>query len=172
MKNVICLLVLLLLFSCNGKPGVRSEKKEIVDIAALALDSAEKVMNNDFSVKLLNKRYISGVTVGYIEFFLKVKNTSDYPVKAAKGTVIFSDMFDEEITSYEYMYDDKILTPGDHVFLFALTNTSELKNSKDIIDKELTSLKINWSCRSILFENDSVVNKDDLVELFKKKLGE
>ena len=62
--------------------------------------------------------------------------------------------------------------PGDVLIFKDRVDANILRDERPVIEKQLTSLKVTWFNHSILFENDSVVNKDDLVELFKKKLGE
>ena len=179
MKNVICLLVLLLLFSCNGKPKVQPEEdgfipynEDEVRLTTLALDSAETLMNQTFSLELMKKEYVKVGSLGYFDFTFKVKNKSTNPIKAVKGSLMFCDLFDEYITGYDYTYDKKILMPGDFLIFKDRVDANILRDERPVIEKQLTSLKVTWFNHSILFENDSVVNKDDLVELFKKKLGE
>jgi len=171
MKNLICLLVLLLMFSCTGKQASveneedypRYDKAEAKRYAKRRAD-VNSAFDKTFTLELLEKEYIEANGRKFLNYTFRATNKSNKPIKAAKGKLMFCNLFDEYIKSYEHMYDEKTLAPGESITYKSGMEVSYIGDDDEIISKSLSSLKFTWICFNVLFEDDSQMERRKMLD--------
>jgi len=167
MKNLICLLVLLLMFSCTGKQA-NVEKNEVepyysvdnINRTVAAVDSACAVLDSSFTLELTKKENIKDEGRKFLYFTFDVKNKGDKEIKAVKGKLMFCDLFDEYIKVYDILYDKKVLLPGDSLSYIVAAEVTIPGPDEVVMSKSLNSLKVTWKTMNILYEDGTQLDKD------------
>lgn len=93
----------------------------------------------------------------YITYKFAIQNKSDKDFRAIKGTLIFTDLFDDEITRINFKYDQPIKA-GETVNWNATTDYNQFKDEdKTMRNKDLKDLKVIWNPEKIIFEDGTTL---------------
>lgn len=78
----------------------------------------------------------------YITYKFVIKNKTNKNIRAVKGSVSFTDLFDEEIKELNFVYDD-IIQAGKTVNWNASTDYNMfMDDDKTLVNKDLENLKV------------------------------
>ncbi|WP_417800177.1 hypothetical protein [Tenacibaculum sp.] len=93
----------------------------------------------------------------YITYKFVIQNKSSKNIRAVKGSLIFSNLFDEEIKTINLVYD-KVLTADTTVNYEAQTDYNQFSDSdKALKNKELKDMKVKWKPEKIIFEDGTTL---------------
>lgn len=93
----------------------------------------------------------------YITYKFVIQNKSNKNIRAVKGSLIFSNLFDEEIKTINLVYD-KVLTADTTVNYEAQTDYNQFNDSdKALKNKELKDMKVKWKPEKIIFEDGTTL---------------
>ncbi|MEE4001525.1 hypothetical protein V1T75_14365 [Tenacibaculum sp. FZY0031] len=93
----------------------------------------------------------------YITYKFVIQNKSNKNIRAVKGSLIFSNLFDEEIKTINLVYD-KVLTADTTVNYEAQTDYNQFSDSdKALKNKELKDMKVKWKPEKIIFEDGTTL---------------
>jgi hypothetical protein len=91
----------------------------------------------------------------YITYGFAIENKSDKPIRAIKGTLRFTDLFDDEISSIRFTYDDPVGI-GEIAKWNAQTDYNQFdSDDSKLKNKDLENLKVVWEPIKIIFEDGS-----------------
>jgi len=91
----------------------------------------------------------------YITYGFAIENKSDKPIRAIKGTLRFTDLFDDEISSIRFTYDDPIGV-GEIAKWNAQTDYNQFdSDDSKLKNKDLEDMKVVWEPIKIIFEDGS-----------------
>ena len=91
----------------------------------------------------------------YITYGFAIENKSDKPIRAIKGTLRFTDLFDDEISSIRFTYDDPVGV-GEVAKWNAQTDYNQFdSDDSKLKNKDLEDLKVVWEPIKIIFEDGS-----------------
>ncbi len=93
----------------------------------------------------------------YITYKFIIQNKSEKNIRAVKGGITFTNIFDEEIKSFNFVYDQQILA-GMEVTWNATTEYNQfIADDKILKNKDLKDLKMIWKPEKILFEDGTIL---------------
>ena len=94
----------------------------------------------------------------YLTYILDIQNNSDQAIKAFKGDVVFTDLYDEVLTILELEYEDGVINSGEEVIYEFSTGYDEYDDDDvKIGNKELENLKVSWEPSAIIFKDGSII---------------
>jgi hypothetical protein len=147
----------------NGKNWKIEQKKIEAEQKALAEKAAReeaekfKRLNEAVVVSCFEKGYTKYDYEDYITYKFVIKNKSDKKIRAVKGGITFTNLFDDEISSLNFVYD-KPIEAGKEVNWNATTDYNQFKDEdKALKNKDLKDLKVIWKPEKIIFEDGTTL---------------
>src|SRR5690606_22654295 len=112
-----------------------------------------KRLNKAVMVSCFEKGYVEIDYQDYITYKFVIQNKSDKNIRAIKGSITFTNLFDEEITSLSFVYDQPIQA-GHETNWNATTDYNQFIDEDQILkNKDLKDLKVVWKPEKIIFED-------------------
>jgi hypothetical protein len=133
------------------------EEKELAEKSKLEEADRVERLSKALTVSLFEKGYSKYNYQDYITYKFAFNNKSGKDVKAFTGKMIFSDLFDKEISSLNLTYDDGI--PANSTINWdAQTDYNEFID-KDVTlrSKDIDDLKILWIPEKIIYSDGSTI---------------
>lgn len=138
------------------------EKKEASERALREKAQLEEAMrverlSNSVAVSCYQKGYDEVDYSDYITYGFVIENKSEKDIRALKGELVFTDLFDEEIKSIGLTYDQPIKAKTT-VKWNATTDYNQFKKSdQQLKNKDLKDLKVIWKPEKIIFTDGSTL---------------
>ena len=130
---------------------IEAEQKDLAEKAAKAEAERIKKLTEAVIVSCFEKGYTEVDYQDYITYKFVVQNKSDKAIRAVKGGITFTNLFDEEIKSLNFVYD-KPIEAGKEVNWNATTNYNQFMNEDQTLkNKDLKDLKVVWKPEKIIF---------------------
>ena len=130
---------------------IEAEQKALAEKAAKAEAERIKKLSEAVIVSCFEKGYTEVDYQDYITYKFVVQNKSDKAIRAVKGGITFTNLFDEEIKSLNFVYD-KPIEAGKEVNWNATTNYNQFMNEDQTLkNKDLKDLKVVWKPEKIIF---------------------
>jgi hypothetical protein len=112
----------------------------------------ESVLVSCFSKGFTNYDYEDYITYKFV-----IQNKSNKNIRALKGSITFTNVFDETIKSLNLVYDQPI-DSGTETNYNAQTDYNQFNDSdKALKNKDLKDLKVIWKPEKIIFQDGSVL---------------
>lgn len=93
----------------------------------------------------------------FITYKFVIQNKSEKNIRAIKGEISFTNLFDEEISTLSFVYDDPVAA-GKKVIWNATTDYNQfMDDDQTLKNKDLEDLKVVWKPKKIIFEDGSVL---------------
>lgn len=132
---------------------IEAEQKVLVEKASKEEAERTKRLNQTVMVSCFEKGFVKYDYENYITYKFVIQNKSDKKIRAIKGVIIFTNLFDDEISSLNFVYDQPI-DAGKEVNWNATTNYNQFKDEDQALkNKDLKDLKIVWKPEKIIFED-------------------
>ncbi|MDB9755887.1 hypothetical protein OAB20_06345 [Winogradskyella sp.] len=132
---------------------IEAEQKALAEKAAREEAEKFKRLNEAVVVSCFEKGYAKYDYEDYITYKFVIKNKSDKKVRAVKGEISFTNLFDDKISSLSFVYD-KPIEAGKEVTWNATTDYNQFKDEdKTLKNKDLKDLKVVWKPEKIIFED-------------------
>ena len=126
-----------------------------VDKAKAAKNKKMTRLRSHIVVSCFGKEYIKIGRDAYLALRFKIKNKSDKTVRAVKGEVIFTDLFDEKIASVDFIYE-KPLEAGAEATWEPASNYNQYKESdRKMKMTAFKNMKVTWEPEKIIFKDGS-----------------
>lgn len=145
------------------KNGKQSKKKKEAEQKALAEKAAKeeaeriKKLTEAVIVSCFDKGFAQVDYQDYITYKFVIQNKSDKSIRAVKGGITFTNLFDEEIKSLNFVYDQPI-PAGEEVNWNATTDYNQfMDDDKTLKNKDLKDLKVVWKPEKIIFEDGTTL---------------
>src|SRR5690606_20339487 len=84
---------------------IEAEQKALAEKALKEEAERIKRLNKAVMVSCFEKGYVEIDYQDYITYKFVIQNKSDKNIRAIKGSITFTNLFDEEITSLSFVYD-------------------------------------------------------------------
>ena len=136
---------------------IEAEQKALAEKAAK--DEAERIkkLTESVIVSCFEKGYSEVDYQDYITYKFVILNKSDKAIRAVKGGITFTNLFDEKIKSLSFVYD-KPIEAGEQVNWDATTEYNQfMSGDKTLKNKDLKDLKVVWNPEKILFEDGTTL---------------
>jgi len=132
------------------KEKKEAEQKALAEKAAKEEAKRIKKLSEAVTVSCFEKDFIEYNYEEYITYKFVIKNKSDKNIRAVKGGITFTNLFDDEINSLNFVYDQPI-EAGREITWNAQTDYNQFKDE----DKTLRNkdLKVVWKPEKIIFED-------------------
>ena len=135
------------------------EKIEAEQKAQAAKEEAERIkrLNQAVMVSCFEKGYTEVDYQDYITYKFVIQNKSEKNIRAIKGGITFTNLFDEEIKSLNFVYDQPI-PAGQEVNWNATTDYNQFMDEDQALkNKDLKDLKVVWKPEKIIFEDGTTL---------------
>ncbi|MFD2890883.1 hypothetical protein ACFS5J_02525 [Flavobacterium chuncheonense] len=143
----------------NGKKLKEEQDKFEAEQKIIAEEAAKKEairlqrLNEVIMVSCFEKGFAKYDYEDYITYKFVIKNKSNKNVRALKGNITFTNLFDDEISSLNFVYDESI-EAGTTATWNAQTDYNQFKDEDQLLkNKELKDLKVIWKPETIIFED-------------------
>ena len=134
-----------------------AEQKALAEKAAKEEAERLKKLTEAVVVSCFEKGFTEYNYEDYITYKFVIKNKSDKDIRAVKGGITFTNLFDEEISSLNFVYDQPI-EAGIEVKWNAQTDYNQfLDKDKTLRNKDLKDLKVVWKPEKIIFEDGTTL---------------
>lgn len=147
----------------DGKKWKAEKEKKEAEQKALAekaaKEEAERIqkLTEAVIVSCFEKGFTKIDYQDYITYKFVIQNKSDKAIRAVKGEITFTNLFDEEIKSLNFVYDQPI-PAGQEVNWNASTDYNQfMDDDKTLKNKDLEDLKVVWSPEKIIFEDGTTL---------------
>lgn len=134
---------------------IEAEQKALQEKAAR--EEAERVarLQNAVMVTCFKKGYTEVDYQDYITYGFAIQNKSEQDIRAVKGEILFTDLFDDEIKTLSFTYDQPIRA-GATSNWNATTDYNQFRDEDvRLRNKNLEDLKIVWKPIKIMFNDGS-----------------
>lgn len=136
---------------------IEAEQKALAEKAAKEEAERIKRLNQAVMVSCFEKGFTEVDYQDYITYKFVIQNKSDKNIRAIKGGITFTNLFDEEIKSLNFVYDQPILA-GKEVNWNAQTDYNQfMDDDKTLRNKDLKDLKVVWKPEKIIFEDGTTL---------------
>lgn len=132
---------------------IEAEQKALAEKAAREEAKRIKKLTEAVIVSCFEKGYSEVDYQDYITYKFVIQNKSDKGIRAVKGGITFTNLFDEEIKSLNFVYDQPI-SAGQEVTWNATTDYNQfMDEDKTLKNKDLKDLKVVWKPEKVIFED-------------------
>ncbi|CAZ94354.1 hypothetical protein [Zobellia galactanivorans] len=136
---------------------IEAEQKALAEKAAREEAKRIKKLTEAVIVSCFEKGYTEVDYQDYITYKFVIQNKSDKAIRAVKGGITFTNLFDEEIKSLNFVYDQPI-PAGQEVNWNATTDYNQfMDDDKTLKNKDLKDLKIVWKPEKVIFEDGTTL---------------
>ncbi len=122
-------------------------------------EEAERIkrLSESVMVTCVSKSYTEYDYQEYITYKFVIENKTDRAIRAVKGSISFTNLFDDEINSLNFVYDELIEAKG-KVTWNAQTEYNQFMD-KDVTlkNKDLDDLKVIWEPLKVIFADGSTL---------------
>lgn len=136
---------------------IEAEQKALQEKAAR--EEAERVarLQNAVMVTCFKKGYTEVDYQDYITYGFAIQNKSEQDIRAVKGEIVFTDLFDDEIKTLSFTYDQPIKA-GATSNWNATTDYNQFRDEDvRLRNKNLEDLKIVWKPIKVIFQDGTTL---------------
>lgn len=134
-----------------------AEAKSLAEKAKVESEEKRQLFAKVLTVALYDKGYYEGDYQNYLTYEVAYENKSDKNIRAIKGSMLITDLFDGEIKQIS-LVDDSGIPAGKTV---KMSYTSDYNRFRDedskLRSKDLKDLKVIWTPEKIIFEDGSTL---------------
>lgn len=120
------------------------------------IESKTKLLET-VQVSCLKKDFVEYDYQEFITYRFILNNKSKKTIRAIKGGVTFTNIFDEEIQTLKFVYDQPIKS-GQQITYNATTDYNQfIDEDRTLRSKKLEDLKVIWKPEKIIFEDGTTL---------------
>jgi hypothetical protein len=136
---------------------IEAEQKALQEKAAREESERIARLQNAVMVTCFKKGYVEVDYQDYITYGFAIQNKTKLAIRAVKGTIIFTDLFDIEINKLSFTYDQPIKA-GATANWDATTDYNQfMDDDVRLKNKELKDLKIVWKPIKVIFQDGTTL---------------
>ncbi|RCW91319.1 hypothetical protein [Winogradskyella arenosi] len=141
----------------SAQEKIELEQKELAAKALRIENEKIKRLSESVLVSCFSKGFTKYSYEDYITYKFIIQNKSNKNIRAIKGSITFTNLFDEDIKSLNLVYDQPI-NAGAEVTYNAQTDYNQFTDSdKALRNKDLKDLKVVWKPEKIIFEDGTLL---------------
>lgn len=136
---------------------IEAEQKALQEKAAR--EEAERVarLQNAVMATCFKKGYTEVNYQDYITYGFAIQNKSEQDIRAVKGEIMFTDLFDDEIKTLSFTYDQPIRAGATANWNATTDYNQFMDDDVRLKNKELKDLKIVWKPIKVIFQDGSTL---------------
>lgn len=141
--------------------AVKTEKEEGGKLAAKAKKEEEEKrakLGAALNVVMYNKRCVKEGYDDSLECAIAFENKTDKDIRAVKGQMIITDLFDEEIRRLELTNDNTIPARQTTKTVFSWGHNKYIDEHETLRYKKMEDLKVVWTAEKIIFTDGSTLD--------------
>lgn len=136
---------------------IEAEQKALAEKAKKEEEARIKKLTESVLVSCYSKSFAEYDYQEYIKFKFVIQNKSDKGIRAVKGSISFTNLFDDEIKSLSFVYDQPIAA-GKEVTWNAQTDYNQfMDDDVTLKNKDLKNLKVVWKPEKVIFEDGTTL---------------
>lgn len=136
---------------------ILAEQKALADKARKEEMERRKRLSQAVTVSCFEKGYLEVDYEEYITYKFAIQNKSEKDIRAIKGQITFTNLFDDEIQSLSFVYDQPIKAESEITYN-ATTDYNQFKDEDQTLkNKDLENLKVIWKPEKIIFADGSTL---------------
>ena len=136
---------------------IEAEKKELAAKALKLENERIKRLSESVLVTCYSKGFSTYDYQDYITYKFIVQNKSDKNIRAIKGSVTFTNLFDETIKSLSLVYDQPINSGSEATYNAQTDYNQFIDSDKALRNKDLEDMKVLWKPEKIIFEDGTIL---------------
>lgn len=130
---------------------IEAEQNALAEKAAKEEADRIKRLSEAVMVSCFDKGFKKFDYEEFITYKFVIKNKSHKEIRAIKGAITFTNLFDEKIKSLSFVYDQPI-EAGEEIFWNASTDYNQFMDDDQALkNKSLKDLKVVWEPEKIIF---------------------
>jgi hypothetical protein len=125
----------------------------------VASEEAKKIskLKNAVLVTCIKKGYVEVEYQDYITYSFAIKNKSNKDIRAVKGDIVFTDLFDEKIKNFSFTYDQTVKAGTSAIWEATTTYNQFMDDDVRLKSKELKDIKLVWKPIKIIFSDGTTL---------------
>jgi len=136
---------------------IEAEQKALAEKAKKEEEARIKKLTESVLVTCYSKSFAEYDYQEYITYKFVIQNKSDKGIRAVKGSISFTNLFDDEIKSLSFVYDQPIAA-GKEVTWNAQTDYNQFMDDDVALkNKDLKDLKVVWKPEKVIFEDGTTL---------------
>ncbi len=136
---------------------IEAEQKALAEKAKKEEEARIKKLTESVLVSCYSKSFAEYDYQEYITYKFVIQNKSDKGIRAVKGSISFTNLFDDEIKSLSFVYDQPIAA-GKEVTWNAQTDYNQFMDDDVALkNKDLKDLKVVWKPEKVIFEDGTTL---------------
>ncbi|WP_290795797.1 hypothetical protein [Flavihumibacter sp. UBA7668] len=135
----------------------QAEAKVLAEKAALEKEQQRQLFAKVLTVALYDKGYYKGDWEAYLTYEVAFENKSEKDIRAIKGSMLITDLFDTKIKEINIVEDDRI--PAGKILKKSYSTDYNQFMDEDtrLRSKDLKDIKAIWTPEKIIFSDGSIL---------------
>lgn len=135
----------------------KAEQQQLAEKARKESEEKRAKLGAVLTVALYDKGYVKEDYQDYIQYFIVFENKTDKDIRAIKGTLTITDLFDTEIKSISVVEDNGVLAKQTIKNTYTSEYNQFLDEDKRLAGKEMKDLKALWTPEKIIFTDGTTL---------------
>jgi len=136
---------------------IEAEQRALAEKAAKEESERIERLNQSVMVTCFDKGYVEVDYQDYITYKFVIQNKSEKNIRAIKGSITFTNLFDDEIKSLNFVYDQPV-PAGQEVNWEGTSDYNQfIDEDRTLKNKDLKDLKVVWKPEKIIFEDGTTL---------------
>ena len=136
---------------------IKAEQKALADKAAKEETEKRQRLGSAINVALYDIGYQKADYDDYIVYSMAFENKSGKDIKAVKGTLLITDLFDKEIKKINIVFDDGVKANDTYKTSYTTDYNQFMDEDQSLRSKTMKEIKFVWTPEKILFEDGTTL---------------
>src|SRR5690606_17083335 len=136
---------------------IEAEQRELAAKALKLENERIKRLSESVLVSCYSKGFTSYDYDDYITYKFIIQNKTDKNIRAIKGSVTFTNLFDETIKSLNLVYDQPLAAGLEETYIAQTDYNQFIDSDKALRNKDLKDMKVIWKPEKIIFEDGTTL---------------
>lgn len=136
---------------------IKADQKALADKTAKEEEEKRKRLGAAINVALYHIGYSTADFEDYIVYNIAFENKSSKDIKAIKGTLLITDLFDNKIKELSIVFDDGVKSNETYKTSYTTDFNQFMDEDKTLRSKTIKEIKFVWTPEKIIFEDGSTL---------------
>ena len=135
----------------------KSEQEQLAAKAKKEEEEKRAAMSAVLTVAMYDKGYVKEGFEDYLQYAIAFENKTDKDIRAIKGTLIITDLFDTEIKTIEIIMDDGLPAKQTVKMVYTTDFNQFMEEDKNLANKDMKDIKTIWTSEKIIFADGTAL---------------